>query len=327
LLISFALLAASHNAWAGSKVFKNNVLTAQHVAVPGTHIVLVPPSGAKLSSSFAGFEIESRGIRCEIREVSSPYAKIEPALTPEGVEDEGVKARDISDVDMNGTQGKIILGTSTEDQAGETGVVMFVLGNERFTVYIIGYYPQADKAAQGQLRNSMLSAIMEPKQEQRTTDPYTISTAGTEFKLADEVGATKHFTVGGQMYTSVVKDAIYSITSFSTAVSQEERAGFADKAAESFLSQYEHTTISRRDVNYDGLPGMEIVADVKGNFRLDRTASGGSVRRPIPARGYVAILFDPNSDLVYSFTGIAIQNAESYLSQFIRITSTFSRPK
>jgi hypothetical protein len=329
LLVFFALLSISDNALAGSKVYKNNVLTAQHVAVPGTHLMVVPPSGAKLSASFTGFEIESRGIRYVIRETSSPYAKTAPALTPEGLEDEGVKVRDISDVELNGTPAKIIIGTSAEatDGGGETEIVMFVLGNERFTAFITGFYPQTDKAAQNQLRNSMLSAIMEPKQKEATVEPYTISPAGTDFKLSDAVGGTKHFTVGGQAYSSELKDAAYSSTFFSTPVTPEERAAFADKAAEQFLSGYEHTITTRRNINYGGLPGIEIVADVKGNYRMDRTASGGNVRRPIPARGYIAILFDPNSDLVYSFTGIAVQNAESYLSQFIRITSTFSRPK
>jgi hypothetical protein len=327
LLIALALAAISGDAWAGPKVYRNNVLTAQHVAVPGTHVMVVPPSGSKPSSSFAGFEIEARGIRYEITETSAPYARTAPTLTTEGLGAEGVNAKDISDVDLNGSPARIIQGTATDSQGEEAGIVMFVFGNERFSVFVRGYYQQTDGAASNLLRNSMLSAIIASAQEKSTVEAYTISTAGTEFKLADEVGGTKHFTVGGQPYSSTLKDAIYSGASFSNAISPEEQAGFADKAAEQFLSQYEYAIINRRNVSYGGLPGIEITADVQGNFRLDRTASGGNVRRPIPARGYIAVLFDPDSDMVYSFTGIAVQNAESYLSQFVRMTSTFSRPK
>jgi hypothetical protein len=327
------LAVASPGVDAGTMIYKSNPLTARHVMVPGTHIAVVPPGGTKLSSSFSGFENEERRITCEIRESLTPYERTEPSLTAEGLEENGIAVRDITDVNLNGNPAKLISGTySGGDKAsGETGedigVVMFVLGNEKLTVFIRGYYPQSDKSAPAQLRNSMLSAILEPKQNENPRGPYTISSAGTEFKLADEAGGTKRFTVGGAPFASTISDAIY-ISSFSTQpIAQDDQAGFANKAAEQFLSKYEYTILSKRNVSYDGLPGIEITADVKGNTRRVKTASGGTVTRPIPARGYVAVLFDPNSDSVYSFTGIALRNAESYLSQFIKITSTFSRPK
>ncbi|MDR1515911.1 MAG: hypothetical protein LBS45_09460 [Synergistaceae bacterium] len=317
-------------------VYKNNPLTAQHVLVPGTHVAIVPPSGATLSSSFTGFLNEPRRVTCEIREVLTPFANIEPSLTPEKLEGEGIAVQDTTDVNLNGKPAKLIAGTYSGADSASTGVgeagegigvVMFVFGNDRLTVFVKGYYPLSDKSAAAQLRNSMLSAILEPKQKENPAEPYTISAAGTEFKLADEAGGTKRFTIGGKPYGSTISDAIFISSFFTQAITRDEQAGFADKSAEQFLSKYEHTILSKRNIQYGGIPGIEIIADVKGNERRDRTASGGTVMRPIPARGYVAVLFDPNSDLVYSFTGIALQNAEGYLSQFIRITSTFSRPQ
>ncbi|MDR1019127.1 MAG: hypothetical protein LBL73_00080 [Synergistaceae bacterium] len=327
LIITAACLAAAPAADAGPKVYKNNVLTAQHVTIPGTHVAIVPPGGAKLSSSFAGFEIEPRNVRCEITETLTPYANTAATLTPEDLEGEKIKAQDISDVDLNGKPAKIIAGTSVSDDDEDIGIVMLVTGNERMTVTIRGYYPQSDRAAATQLRNSVLSVILEPKQKESATESYTISAAGTEFQMADQAGETKRFTVGGQPFSSSLKDATFVSTSFTQAIDDSGRQEFAEGAAGRFLSQYEYTILSSRNINYGGLPGIEITADVKGNYRTDRTASGGTVRRQIPARGYVAVLFDPNSDLVFSFTGIAVINAESYLSQFIRITSTFSRPQ
>ena len=326
-LIITACFAAAPVAVAGQKIYKNNVLTAQHVTVPGTHVAIVPPRDAKISSSFAGFEIEARSVRCEIAESTAPYADRAAAMTPESLEEGGVKVLDTSDVDLNGNPAKIITGTFAERDGEDLGVVMLVLGNERMTVVIKGYYPQSDRPAAALLRNSMLSVILEPKQRAKAVESYTISTAGTEFQMTEQIGETKRFTVGGKPDSSSLADALFTSTSFSQGITEDERQGFADQAMERFLSQYEYTMLSNRSINYGGLPGIEIVADVKGNYRMNKTAAGGTVRRPIPARGYVAVLFDQDSDLVFSFTGIAVANAESYLSQFIRMASTFSRPQ
>jgi hypothetical protein len=321
--ITFLLHA---EASAGPQIYRNNVLTAQHITVPGTHVAVIPPGGAKPSAEFNGFEIAARNIRFVIMERSTPYSDVAGTLTPEGLEADGVKASDISDVNLNGKPAKIILGKSSES-GEENGVVLFVIGNERMTIYLWGYYPATDKSAVNLLRNSMLSAIIEPKQKEKAIPSYTLSTVGTNFKLVDEVAGTRHFALDSASYQGNAGDAVYSSSSFSQGVPQEERAEFAEKAVEKYLSQYKYKIESKRDVNFGGLPGIEVVVDLEGATRIDRTASGGTVRRPIPAKGYVAVLFDPSSDTIYSFNGIAVRNAENFLSQFVRITSSFAKPK
>jgi hypothetical protein len=311
---------------AGSQIYRNNVLTAQHIAVPGTHVAVIPPGGAKPSSEFNGFEIEARGIRFVIRERATPYSDVAGTLTPEGLETEGIRVSDISDVNLNGKPAKLILGKSGEADE-ERAVVVFVIGNESITIYLWGYYPETDKSAVNLLRNSMLSAIIEPKQKEKGTPSYTLSTVGTNFKLVDEISGTRRFTLDSATYQGNTGDAVYSSSSFSQEVPQEGRAEFVDNAAEKYLSQYKYKIESKRDINLGGLPGIEVIADLEGGVRVDRTASGGTVRRPVPAKGYLAVLFDPSSDMVYSFTGIAVKNAENFLSQFIRITSSFAKSK
>jgi hypothetical protein len=77
-------------------------------------------------------------------------------------------------------------------------------------------------------------------------------------------------------------------------------------------------------VNFGGLPGIETIAEFDGATRRTRTASGAQVRRQIKGKAYQTILFDENEGKIYIFSGSATNDADSYISQFSKITSTFA---
>jgi hypothetical protein len=318
---------------AGPPIYKNNVMTAQHVVIPGTHVAVIPPSGAKPQSSFNGFEIQSRSIRLEAIERRIPFNQAYGTITPEGLEADGVKAEDISDVNLNGKPAKLVSGTMTvkendrADNAGDIRVILMILGNENVTLYLYGYYPGTDKTAEGLLRNSMLSAILEPKQKENASGAYSITTAGTSFKFQDEVAGTRYYSINDNQAKASSGDAVYTVSSQNQTVQAPDRESFAHEAAARYLSQFEYEIISGKNVSYGGLPGIEIIADLKSvNSRNDKTARGARVKRTLPARGYQTLLFD-DSGKVYYFSGIAVRDADNYLAQFIRITSTFKLTK
>jgi hypothetical protein len=245
-----------------------------------------------------------------------------------------VKAEDISDVNLNGKPAKLVLGTAVDKRgaqadggAGDFRVVLMILGNENVTLYLYGYYPVTDKAAEGLLRNSVLSAILEPKQKENASGAYSLTTAGTSFKFQDEIAGTRYYSIDGKQAQAASSDAVYMTSSQNQTVQAADRESFADEAAARYLSQYEYQIISRKNVNYGGLSGIEIIAELKSiNSRSDKTASGARVKRTLPAKGYQTLLFD-DSGTIYSFSGITVRDADNYLAQFIRMTSTFQLTK
>ncbi|MDR3332204.1 MAG: hypothetical protein LBT08_06210 [Synergistaceae bacterium] len=324
---------------AGARIFKSNVLTAKHVIVSGTHVAVIPPPGATPATEFFGFQLTSRGITLRIVEkMGVPYSASEGTLTAEGLEADDIKLLDKSPVTLNEKPATLIAGTFLEEETGETqqngsanaaetSVWLLVLGNDNLTTYIYGYYPTNDKSAASTLRTSIFSVVLEPKQGENSSGGYSLSTSGTSLKFYDEAASARYYTVDGAPKEGELKNALYTAARSSQSVPLPDRTDFAERAMERYMSAYDEYTISSRgSVNYDGLSGIEMVADLNGIVRRSRTSSGAVVKRTMPAKAYQTILFDNNGN-VYTFSGIAVRDADSYLRQFRQITSSFKLTK
>jgi hypothetical protein len=296
--------------------------------------VVVPPQGAVQSNSFIGFELPSLRVTYRIVEkINVPFSESASFLTAEGLAADGIELVESSPVTLNGKRATLISGRSASNEADgnsnageksgeEIGVLLFALGDDKLTVLMYGYYQMSDKSAAAMLRNSMLSTILRQGQS-AGSGGYSLSTAGTSLAFADEASSTRYYTVGGVPLQNDVKSAIYTATRSSQDVPAEQRAAFADNAMAMYLSKYKEFSISaRREVSFAGLKGLEIVADFNGEPHEIRTASGGRTRRKTPGKGYITVLFGDGA--LYMFSGIAVNNLESYLQQFRKITSTFA---
>jgi hypothetical protein len=317
---------APAGAFAASPLYKHNVLTAQHVVLPGTHVAFYPPAGARPAPDFVGFEMPSREIRFVITERQGvSYGEIAGTLTAAGVESLGIKMADSARATINNLPATLITGSSNsaEDDGRDIAVQMLVMGNDRLTVYIYGYYPSTDSSAANTVRNALLGSIFDPSPVKASSGGYTLSSNGTPFKFADEVGSVRYYTLDGGAGGSELTEAYYTSTMADNDVAPEDREGLADSMLSRFLSSFEYTVISRRSVNIAGLPGIETIARFDGATRRGRTASGGVVRRIAEGKGYQVLLFG-DFGRVYLFSGIAVMNADAHLSSFMRITSTFS---
>ncbi|MCL2683827.1 MAG: hypothetical protein FWE55_01140 [Synergistaceae bacterium] len=317
----FALTAAGM-AYAGTAVFRNNVLTSSHVSPPGTHVAIAPPGGSVLSATFVGFELQNNG-RIQITERAGvSYEDTAGTLTKEGVEALNITFKDKSPVTLNGTAATLISGVSISNPS--EAVLLLVLGDSRMTVYIFGFYKVADNNMERVVRNALLSCIFSPVGVKSVSGDYLLSTAGTSLQFSDEVGATRFFTVGGAgrgdidvaLYTSMVTDDY---------VPREARQAYAGAAINRFTSSLEGALVlSTRQINFGGLPGIETIAEFSSGTKRTRTASGANVKRGIKGLAYQALLFDDNDGKIYVFSGTAVRDADSYVSQFAKITSTFS---
>lgn len=314
------MAGASH---AGAPIYKNNALGASHVTPPGTHVAMVPPRGAVLSSTFAGFETEDGAARIMVTErAGMSYKEVEGTLTKEGVESLSIAFADKSPVTLNGSPATLVSGTSLTDDS--TGALLLVLGNDKMVVYIYGFYRAGNKAEEAAFKNSMLSCVFNPSTVKSVGGGYSVSPAGTSFKFSDEVGSTRYYTVGGGKFDEA-GGALYTSTVTDDYIPADARKAYVEAAMNKFLSSYEnHSVTSTRQVLLGKLNGIETIAEFDGAVRRSRTSSGANVRRQMKGKGYQVLLFDENEGKVFIFSGIALRDVDSYISQFIKITSTFA---
>ncbi|MDR3164216.1 MAG: hypothetical protein LBU13_01395 [Synergistaceae bacterium] len=328
LLAVFVLGGAAH---AGAAIYKNNVLTASHAAVAGTHVAVIPPGKAVLSETFRGFEFPDGNGRIEISENDKvSYSDSESTLTPEGLQSLRISFRGKSPVVLNGSPAVLIDGISAADAS--MGVFLLALGNDRMTVYIYAFYPDGDQAARKAMKNSLLSCIFNPARVGSISAGYTLSTAGTSLKFVDEVGSTRYFTPDGKPAGDTVETAFFTSAAADDIVPPEGRKAYADAAMKKYLSAYEHTIVSERSVSYGGLQGTETIAEFEGIPRRVRNAgkaAGAAKTRKIArkCKAYQVLLFDEDEGKIYIFSGLALYDTDSYLSQFERISSTFMKGK
>jgi hypothetical protein len=321
LIFLFSLGAA----YAASPVIRNNARTAAHIVLPGTHVAIVPPNGASPSGSFTGFELTDGVSRIQISERSGvSYAEIEGTLTPQGVEQYGISFSDKSSASFGGVKGVLVSGASVDDN--EFGALLLVLGDDRISSFIFGAYPKGDAAAEAAVRNSLLSCIFSSSSVKSTSGGYSLSSAGTSLKFYDEVGSTRYFTVDGKPTGSVMTDALYTSTVINESVmpDSDTRKSYAASAMERFMSSYGFSVQSNRSVKYGGISGLETITEFEGSVKKTRTSTGALVNRSTKGKGYQVVLFDDDEGRVFIFSGIAVSDADSYASQFARITSTFA---
>ena len=277
-----------------------------------------------MSETFRGFEFPDGRSRIEISESGgASYRESEGTLTPEGLESLRVSFRDKSPVVLNGSPAVLIGGTSSAD--ADMGVFLLVVGNDRMTVYIYGFYPDGDKPAEGAIKNSLLSCIFNPGRVENVSAGYTLSTEGTSLKFVDEVGSARYFTPDGKPLADSMQTAFFTSATADDAVPAEARKAYAEAAMEKYLSAYEYTLISERSVNFGGVQGIESIAEFDGTPQRARTSSGADVKRTRKRKAYQVLLFDEDDGKIYIFSGLAIHDTDSYVSQFARISSTFTK--
>lgn len=327
-MAAFFLAMMAGAASAAQPIYRNNVLTAQHVLVPGTHVRMVPPSGAAAASSFRGFEIQSRRIQIRIEErMGVSYQQAAAGLTPAALEANGITVQDTGNVTLNGTPALMVYGTVKTGDETSVGMIIFAFGNNSVSSLIYASYPSEDKGAVSLLRNALLSVIFqEGGQTANAGGGYTLTADGTSLQFVGEASMVRYFTVGGKQISDELDDAMFMSSQRNQQVPAGERRDFADKAIDQFMSNYEYTVSGKRDISYAGLQGFETIVDFKGARRMKRTASGAARYRNLPGKGYQVVLFDAKG-VIYTFSGIAVRDADSYLSQFRRITGTFQITK
>ena len=323
-LITAILLFLLPNISESSVIYKNSVLTAKHVTIPGTHITIILPEGASLVSSHRGFEAAKAGVTCKVVERAGlPYSESASLLTDKSLEADYIKIIKSERVILNGLQSTLLTCTMTDNSM--RGLIIFAVGDDRLTSLLYCYFPAGNTKAEKIIRDSLLSIIFESKQRENSSGNYTLTATGTTLKFAVETNMTRYYTVDGKPISDTIDDASYSSSLIAKALKPEERSKFAESLFASYLSQHEFSICDRRNVTIAGLSGIEMTADIQGVKHRVRTSSGGVVSRVMPGKAYQTLLFDIRSGIIYSFNGIAVRDSANYVNQFRKITDSFKK--
>ena len=311
---------------AGATIYKNNVLTAKHTAIPGTHVAVVFPNGASLTSSFRGFEAPDFGIECRITEyINTPYSESAGLLTDKSLEADGIKIISKNNAVINNENATLL--SCTKGTENKSGLLILAVGDKRMTSLFYGSFPLNDKRAEKALYDSIMSVIFQPQQKESNNGYYTLSTAGSTLKFASEANMTRYYTVGGKPVTNTVDDALFTCTIIMKDIKPNEYQTFLEATFANYMSQYEYKISARKTINYGGLNGFELNADMPGAKHRVRTSSGGIINKVMPGKSYQAMLFDNRAGIIYSFNGIAVRDSENYIGQFQRITASFKKTR
>ena len=326
LLAIAAVLSLTAQAYAGARIFQNNVMTARHVIAPGSHVGLIPPSGAYLSKEFTGFTVSQQKINIIIRELGTGFEKGVATLAAPALKEQGVTVKDVSDVLLSGKPARLIHATESlkqkgSDTATEVGRWILALGDDRRTVIVNGYYTNGDAAASSLVRRTLLTAVYVPDRPQGAGGDYTITTTGTSFSFAGDFGGTRYFTTDGQPPKDQVTTAVFSSFVQKEKVDLNKRAEHSLSMLKGFLGEGQFTVTSQNAVTISGLKGYEIQATTKGERQ---GAQRGGRRRFVLREGRVqmAALYDDNGS-VYTMLGFAVRDVENYLPQFSRMIRSF----
>jgi len=288
------------------------VARAEPVRVPGTSVVLDPPSGFLAAENFPGFQLASRGASIMVTETPGPASEVQKGMTPKGLASRGMTLLESQPVCIAG-QEALLLHASQSDRGSEFLKWMLVGGDARRTVMIVGTFPKSEADLSAPVRKSILTSSWSEKQRGDLFEGLAFRVdPSPKLKLADRIGNELIFSETGKTGPSESSQATLVVGGSINEVVIENVEAFAKARA----AKTEHLGSLRnligRPMRVDGLPGYELIgvgADEK---------SGRDVRL------YQLVLVDSTTYyLAQGFMGA--KRDPRFVREFRRVTSTFRR--
>lgn len=313
LLVIAALAAIASPISAAQTIYKNNVRIAGHEHIQGTHVWIVPPSGAVVSSSFYGFETAS-GITIECSDETAPLSAMLSAYSAEALASRGIELKDRSDVMLNGREGALLIG---KDEEGRGAMILLITGISTNASVRATYPPSYEMTA----RNALLSAVFDDGTGAGAPAKgiYSIDTAGTKLKFLGESNYVRSYRGDDEAVTLEV--SIVPLRS-----EDDATQAYTDELFEQFVVGREPREMRVYASSAGGLNGFVHTAVIDGVRRRVRTSSGGTIRRTTPGGAFHAVLFDTrgSSPRMFVFKGLALHDADANMQAFSRVLSTFT---
>lgn len=155
----FAGIAALLLACESGAVDIANILTEDHVRVPGLDLYLKPAPKLSLSKRFNGFDSEERNIEVIVASIKSPYSEIAEGFTDSALRERGVEISSRGDVRINGSEG-ILMKAVQKDGDKKWGKWILLLEDGENTLVINGAFTSGDSPAAFDVEAMLKSAVI-----------------------------------------------------------------------------------------------------------------------------------------------------------------------
>lgn len=291
----------------------SNELSAQHIAVTGTQVSLIPPPGFVPSNNFTGFQQDSTGSSIMVMDIPGNFGTLLDAFTPEAMRTQGMRMTRKESLVINGRDAFLI---DAEQPAYGLVFTKYILGldTDDGVVMINGVHPDDLSGQEAQaIRDAVLSVVHDPA---RNADPlqalnFTIDTGPSKLQLANVLANTMMFTVDGQAPTQSTDKTALMVGSSIAEMTIEDRAAFAESRLRQMPTLGDIVIEETRTVEIDGMPGIELVA-----YGTDSRARS---RKLV----FQTMLF--GESLYYLIVGTTIDAFTENLAMFRTVTQTFAR--
>jgi len=154
-----ALLSSTGSAAAVLEV--KNVKTSSYVAVPGSGVYFLLPSGVVLSAGFDGFESRERRIEVIVASIAAPLSELEAGFTEASFRSCGIELKSRGDLVVNGA--KAILFKALHPDGGTNwGKWIMLAENGADTLIVNAVFVSGDTEAASDLEAMLKGVFIEP---------------------------------------------------------------------------------------------------------------------------------------------------------------------
>jgi hypothetical protein len=287
----------------------NNIITEKHIFVKGTKLALVPPSGFKDATGFAGFQEAETNSSIMVTELPAPFDELTKAFTKENLLSRGMELKEIIDLNFQQNKAKLYkLNQKVLDD--EYSKIMLVFGDEKSVVMVNFIYPSVKPELEESMSIALNSAVYEIDKvvDPLGSAPFKIDLGTSGLKFAASMSGSFIFTSDGFVPVKSADKAFFSIGQSISKMEIPNKKEFAIERLQYQPGGDKIKVDQTNEIEIDGMKGYEIIGfgeDEKGKKELN----------------YQVVIF---GEKTYYFTlGLATNDFDKYLGQFKEITKTF----
>jgi hypothetical protein len=308
IVLAFISVLLFSSAFAQTKI--DNVLTAEHVYVPGTKISLVPPKGFIKAGDFVGFQQNESGSSIMVSALEGPYAEIKTGLTKEALLSKGIVVDKMDSMTINNLPASFITGLQTA--RGTTYIkYMLAFGTKVETILITGIFPSALPELGPGIKTAMLSAFYEVDRKTNPLDAvdFEVDVTATKLILAKAMPGSLVYTMDGTLPTKSKDKTTLMVTKSISQVEIVDKKLFALNRLKQMPMQIDKIE-STTEITIDGISGYEIIAT-------------GQEKSGAPRKIYQVILYSDHS--YYLLFGTTNDLTAISMEELKRVAKTFKR--
>jgi len=288
-----------------------NDIGESHVMVKGTKISIVPPKDFTVAANFAGFQQTESSASIMVLDIPGPFSEISKGFTKEGLKSQAMTFVASETLKFQGLKAMFL--TVQQEAYGQIFKKhILAFGNEKETTFINGTFP-ADRNELGDaIKTALLTAHYDSskKIDPFSTVDFEINAGNSGLVFTKNMANSLIYTRDGQLPSQSEDQANFIVgKAFSEVivVNQEE---FANTRLRQLPIEID-SIVSTQSVDFDGLKGVEIIAE------------GKNPRNGNPENVYQVILFEDT--LYYIILGSCEANFEENIQMFQEMAKTFKR--